>query len=152
MAPGRKRLSSDRAAARLFEEDSEMELATVFVANVVAGSTERPHDGQERLLSLMSLLHAGHFAMQFQAASLTGREASVRRSRESVRLVSIHLGADSRSSSGRFMAKTAIRRFVSSSHHALKLVLLTSPRYTVSMAPVVSPQNSYERSNRSEKK
>jgi hypothetical protein len=67
----------DGRLARFWDVDWELELATVFVANAVSGSTDRPHEEQKRLLSLMSVLHDGHFSIYVVAASIHHRTVSL---------------------------------------------------------------------------
>jgi hypothetical protein len=57
MDPGRKRLSDvgEEGVERGFGET-----AAVIVINDVSTCAGRPQDGQNRLVSLMSPLHAGH--------------------------------------------------------------------------------------------
>ena len=66
----------DGRLARFRDVDCELELATVFVANAVPGSTDRPHEEQKRLLSVISVLHDGHFAIYVVAASIHHRMQS----------------------------------------------------------------------------
>jgi len=66
----------DGRLARFWDVDWELELATVFVANAVSGSTDRPHEEQKRLLSVISVLHDGHFAI-YVAVSIHHRTVSL---------------------------------------------------------------------------
>src|SRR5258705_9603729 len=115
-----------------------------------------PAPNQRRLTALCridTVFAASRAVLQgpIYTASETEWEASSSFAADTFCLDSIHLGATSRSSSGRFIANAATTLFCRS-HHTLKLLLERSPRWMISSAPAESPQNSYERSNTSEKK
>src|SRR5689334_2985849 len=85
------------------------------------------------------------YSHDYSTADEMGSDVSSSLAAETACLASIHFGAASRSSSGRFMVNAATTIFWRS-HQTLKLLVAVSPRWTIASAPAASPQYSYERS------